>query len=526
MMKKRVMAALCVVVMIFGLMACGNSSGEKTGETAAAGTAGSSDKANAVLGEKTLTAGATTGFFGAESLDPGYNWDGWMMSIYGITENLFRLDASMTPQPWLVEKYENTDDKTWVFTIKEGITFSNGNPLTADAVKKCLERTYEMNVRAGSTLKIESLEADGQVLTLHTPEVNPTLLNDLCDPLFSIYDAESEIDPELGASCTGPYVATSFVAMTEVKMDKNPNYWGGEPAIDHVDLKIMDDVDALNMALQNGEIDMIARLPAASASLFTDESQYTIDAVTSTRSQFLQFNLASEKMKDVNIRKAISMCIDREGFADVVFAGYAAPSYGIYPDTMTYGGVEGVDLSVDSYDPEGARALVEAAGYTPEHPLALKLITYSYNTELLQLTDMLQPELAEIGIQLNIETYDVLDDYLAAGDFDIAAMSYMLAPTGNAQYLINMMFVTDGSDNYGKYSNADVDAKAAELAVTFDTDERDAIVKAITQSVVDDCPDAFISSQQLLVVYNHKVTGFEINPSEYYLITNTLDLTE
>ena len=87
--------------------------------------------------------------------------------------------------------------------------------------------------------------------------------------------------------------------------------------------EIMDDVDALNMALQNGEIDMIAQLPAASASLFSDTDTYTIGAATSTRSQFLQFNLESEALKDVNIRKAISMCIDREGYADVVFAGYA-----------------------------------------------------------------------------------------------------------------------------------------------------------------------------------------------------------
>ena len=208
------------------------------------------------------------------------------------------------------------------------------------------------------------------------------------------------------------------------KIDKNSNYWGGEPAIDHIELKIMDDVDALNMALQNGEIDMIAQLPAASASLFSDTDTYTIGAATSTRSQFLQFNLESEALKDVNIRKAISMCIDREGYADVVFAGYAKPSYGIYPDTLSYGGTDGINLSVDKYDTEAAKALVEAAGYTPEKPLELKLVTYSYNTGLLQMTDMLQPELEAIGIKLSIETYDVLDDVLQAGNFDIAALSY------------------------------------------------------------------------------------------------------
>ena len=89
-----------------------------------------------------------------------------------------------------------------------------------------------------------------------------------------------------------------------------------------------------------------------------------------------------------------------------------------------------------------------------------------------------------------------------------------------------MLFVSDGTDNYGHYSNSDVDADAQKLETTFDTSERDAIVKDLTQKVVDDFPDAFIASQQLLIVYNNKVTGVDVNPSEYYLITNTLDIAE
>lgn len=132
---------------------------------------------NAAESGKHFTAGATTGFFGAESLDVAYNWDGWIMSIYGISENLFRLDASYVPQPWIAESYENVDDLTWKFTIRDGVTFSDGNPVTAEAVKKCFERTYANNDRAGSTLAIASMEADGQVLTIVTETPNPTILN-------------------------------------------------------------------------------------------------------------------------------------------------------------------------------------------------------------------------------------------------------------------------------------------------------------------------------------------------------------
>lgn len=93
---------------------------------------------SAAEGGKHFTAGATTGFFGAESLDVAYNWDGWIMSIYGISENLFRLDANYVPQPWIAESYENVDDLTWKFTIRDGVTFSDGNPVTAEAVKNVL----------------------------------------------------------------------------------------------------------------------------------------------------------------------------------------------------------------------------------------------------------------------------------------------------------------------------------------------------------------------------------------------------
>ena len=177
--------------------------------------------------ENTLQQVQQPEFFGAESLDVAYNWDGWIMSIYGISENLFRLDANYVPQPWIAESYENVDDLTWKFTIRDGVTFSDGNPVTAEAVKKCFERTYAKNDRAGSTLAISSMEADGQVLTIVTETPNPTILNDLCDPLLGIYDADKEADPELGVSCTGPFVATSFFCHDrKFRWKKNENYWG------------------------------------------------------------------------------------------------------------------------------------------------------------------------------------------------------------------------------------------------------------------------------------------------------------
>lgn len=549
-MKKEIVSVMMAACLFASLATgCGTANesetSSKSGSEAASVTSASEEAAGAVSksGETTtdgeradLVLGATTGFFGAESLDVAYNWDGWIMSIYGISENLYRLDENIEPQPWIAESVETPDENTWVFTIRDGVTFSNGKTVDAKAVKACFERTYEKNERADSTLKIKSMEADGMKFTIVTPEPNPTLLNDLCDPLLGIYDATEEPDEELGVSCTGPYVATSFTAMTDVKMRANENYWGGAPKADTVELKIIDDQDALDMALANGEIDLIAQETANGASKFTDTSKYTTDTVTTTRANFLSFNLKTEGLDDLAVRQAINYCIDREGYADVVYQGFATPCYGIYPDNLAFGGTDGLNLTVDSYDADKAKEILADAGYQDTDGdgildkdgvnLSFKVLTYSYNDNCIQLADMLQAELSQIGIELSIETQDVQDDPLASGDFDLAILNYAMAPIGTPSYFINMLFTTGASNNYGGYSNEKVDALAAEIGTTSDNDKVVSLTRELEQQVLDDMPFAFVADQQLIFVYSNKVKGVQINPTEYYLVTNTLSVEE
>ena len=549
-MKKEIVSVMMAACLFASLATgCGTANesetSSKSGSEAASVTSASEEAAGAVSksGETTtdgeradLVLGATTGFFGAESLDVAYNWDGWIMSIYGISENLYRLDENIEPQPWIAESVETPDENTWVFTIRDGVTFSNGKTVDAKAVKACFERTYEKNERADSTLKIKSMEADGMKFTIVTPEPNPTLLNDLCDPLLGIYDATEEPDEELGVSCTGPYVATSFTAMTDVKMRANENYWGGAPKADTVELKIIDDQYALDMALANGEIDLIAQETANGASKFTDTSKYTTDTVTTTRANFLSFNLKTEGLDDLAVRQAINYCIDREGYADVVYQGFATPCYGIYPDNLAFGGTDGLNLTVDSYDADKAKEILADAGYQDTDGdgildkdgvnLSFKVLTYSYNDNCIQLADMLQAELSQIGIELSIETQDVLDDPLASGDFDLAILNYAMAPIGTPSYFINMLFTTGASNNYGGYSNEKVDALAAEIGTTSDNDKVVSLTRELEQQVLDDMPFAFVADQQLIFVYSNKVKGVQINPTEYYLVTNTLSVEE
>ncbi len=485
-------------------------------------------------GEKVLRAGATSGWFGAETLDVANGWDGWIMSIYGISENLFRLDEEYVAQPYIAESYEQVDELTWKFVIRDGIQFSNGNPVTAEAVKACFERTYANNERADGTLSIDSMEADGQTLTIVTKTPDPTMLNDLCDPLLGIYDASVEPDAELGVSCTGPFVATSFTSMDHVYMEKNANYWGGEPKLDRVELVIVDDMNTLTMALQNGDIDMIARMDASETDLFSDTSEYTVEAATSTRSAFLVYNLEHAGIDDLAVREAIGWCIDRESFADVVYNGYSEASYGVYSTAVPFGGTDGLTLTVDGFDPDKAREILAEAGYTDSNgdgtldkdgvELSFKLLTYSYNAETLQLADMMQAQLAEVGIGIEIETMEVMIETEQDGDFDIVIDSYAMAPIGTPQYFTNLVFVSNASDNFGNYSSAKVDELAKSMSETFDVEEQYDLSRQICQEIINDRPFDFIASTQLIFCYRNNVTGVTVNPSEYYMMTADIDV--
>ena len=111
--------------------------------TGCAGGGAQSDSPNGSQSdEKVLNAGSTSYFY-AESMDPSNSWDGWEMQYYGITENLLKLDEDFNVEPWLAKSVEQIDDLTWKFELRDDVTFTNGEKMTGDAVKACLERTYE-----------------------------------------------------------------------------------------------------------------------------------------------------------------------------------------------------------------------------------------------------------------------------------------------------------------------------------------------------------------------------------------------
>ena len=311
--------------------------------------------------KKTFVFGDTT--FNAENeestIDPHSAYCGWACMRYGVGETLMKINDSMKLEPWIAEGYELVDNLTWKITLKDGVCFSNGKPCDAEAVKKCLEDLIAVHERAAGDLKIASMEADGLVLTIHTAEECPSLMNYLSEPYGCIIDVDEGVTDDGIVVGTGPYVATELVTDDHLKLVKNENYWDGNVNIDEITVRTISDGDTLALALQSGEINAAYGMAYASYPIFeNDKFQFT--SVQTSRSFYVQMNYASPVVADDAVREAIAMGIDKESFVNVLLNGYGYVATGAFPDTVDFGGSA---LHAKTYDPEGAKEVLEAAGW-------------------------------------------------------------------------------------------------------------------------------------------------------------------
>lgn len=457
------------------------------------------------------------------SLDPAQSWNSWYILRWGIAETLFRLDEQLTPKPWLAESCEMQDENTWVITIKDGITFQNGSALTAEAVKACWERTETVNARFGELLYIDSMDAQGQTLTVKTEKPNPAFINGLCDPLSCVIDISDEDSIETSPIGTGPFKAVSYDVNVRASVEKYSEYWGGEPKLNGAEINIIGDTNTLSLAQQNGESDISVSMPSTALELFSDESRYNVDSVTGSRGQVIFINYENEFLQQRAVRQALSMCIDKESYAEILNHGASVPASGLYPDFMgleTDGGYE--------YDMDGAAKCLDDAGITDSdgdgireingENISLRLLTYSTKAELPSFCNEIASSAKKIGIDISVEVYESVTEQQKSGDFDLMMVSFTMTPTGDVQYFADIAFKTGGSSNYGGYSNPAVDELIDRLDREFDSEKRMELAADIQKTILEDAGFIVVGHAMYTYVMSASLKGLHTNPSEYYLL--------
>ena len=507
---KKFLATICAAALL--MTGCGG--GEKTSST----------------DEKTFTYGTMAYGVAMENVgtNPHESYSGWSTLRYGIGETLFKFNEHMELEAWLAESFEQVDDFTIKVKINDAATFSNGKKVDGAAVKKCLEDLIANHDRAPRDLKISSIEADGQFVTIKSSEKMPALLNYLSDPYGCIIDVEAGVKDGIAIG-TGPYKAVR-VTDTQIDLSKNENYWGAvKPKIDKITVKSITDGDTLTMAMQNGELDAVQGLPYSSLQLFQNDD-YKISQVNTSRVYQAAFNFKTPALQDLNVRKAISMAIDKENFTKVLLNGNGSPAIGPFPANLTFGGDK---VHSVSYDLDGAKKLLADSGWNDSDGdgyvdkdgknLELNYLTYTSRQELPLLAEAAQANLKKIGVKLNVNATDNYKTFLKSGDYDIFSKAIVTAPTGDPEYYFTSHIVSGAVDNAGFYDSEKISALENELHNTFGADKRSELAIKMSQQVLDDCALIYASHLRMSFVMKPNVEGFTAHPSDYYEITAELD---
>ena len=482
-------------------------------------------------GEKVFYYGDTT--FNAENdekdVNPHNGYSGWACIRYGIGETLFKYSDSMELEPWLATGYELVDENTWVVTLRDGVTFTSGRAMDAEAVKECLDHLVEVHERAKGDLKIREITADGQTLTIRTQEPVPALMNYLADPYGCIIDMQAGITEDGNVSGTGPYRATEVETDVGLTLVKNENFWNGTPKLDTIYVRTITDGDTMTMAMQTGELDAAYGLPYSSLSLFANDP-YTISSVETSRSFFAQMNYATEPLQDPNVRAAIAGAIDKEGFTQVLLEGNGSAANGPFPESFAFGDAS---VTAQPYDPEESRRLLAASGWTDTDGdgyvdkdgeiLSIRWLTYPSRQELPLLAESVQASLKEIGILVEVNCTANHLDFIESGEWDIYASAFVCAPTGDPEYFFTTHCLDDSTKNRGGYHSDRLEELEEQMSGTFDPEERAVLATEMTQTILDDNAFVFASHLKMSIVSGEGVTGLTAHPCDYYEITVDLD---
>ena len=403
--------------------------------------------------------------------------------------------------------------------------------MDAEAVKQCLEHLLANHDRAAADTKIDSMEADGQVLTIHTSEPKPALLNYLGDPYGCIIDVDAGFDDGIVAG-TGPYIATDCQSGDHLTLVKNENYWNGTPHIDELTIKTITDGNTLANALLSGEVQAAYGMAYESYPMFENDN-FTFSQISTSRCFFLKMNFNEGSVcTDPAVRKAIAMGIDKEGFVENLLEGNGYPANGTFPAGSAFGGDK---VTTETYDAEGAKKVLEEAGWTDKdgdgirekdgQKLEIRWLTYPSRQELPLLAESAQATLKEIGMDVQINCTS--DNNTIRKDptlWDVYASAMVTAPTGDPEYFFTSCTLDESASNNGHYHSDKLEDLEKQMKQEFDADKRSDLGIQMQQTILDDNAYVFCSHLKMSMIMQSNVTGLTAHPCDYYELTADLDI--
>ncbi|SES68213.1 glutathione ABC transporter substrate-binding protein [Anaerobranca gottschalkii] len=493
---KKIMSLL-VVVMLFAvaLTGCGQQAGEPDTLIVAQGA-------------------------DARSLDPHATNDQPSSRVMKqIYNTLVVMDENMNIVPGLATDWQQIDELTWEFTLRQGVKFHNGEELKASDVKFTLDRMVASGQVAHIVSFIESVEApEDYKVIINLKEPFAPILAHLAHTAASILNekAVTEAGDDYGTKPvgTGPFKFVSWQSGDRITLEAFEDHFAGAPKVKRVVFRNITEGTNRTIALETGEVDIAYDIEPIDKRKVIDHPDLNLIEEPSLSMAYIGFNMNREPFNIKEVRQAINYAINRQDIIDAVL--YGAGQIGTSPIAPQVFGFN-PNIKESEYNVEKAKELLKQAGF--ENGFKTTIWTND-NPVRIQIATIVQSQLRDVGIDVTIETLEwgAYLDRTARGEHDMFILGWVTV-TGDADYGLYALYHSTqkgGAGNRTFFENSRVDEILDQARVSIDFEERERLYHEAQEIIVEEAPAAILYYSTQNVGLNKQVQGFKLHPAGHH----------
>lgn len=459
-------------------------------------------------------------------------------SAHYIYETLFDRNTDGEIVGLLATGFEiSNDGLTYTFALQPGVSFHDGTPFDAEAVKYNFERKISLQLPTWDSIPWDTIEVvDPLTVQVNLTAPAPHIVPVLSAKTWSMYSptwAEA-VGPDGVKSDgvgTGAFMVEEFLPNDTLRLVRNPNYWQeGLPYLDEVVFRVIPDANTRAALLESGDVDIALGLPVPVTERLKLDSRFNVLSSLGARQYYITLNNKKAPTDDPLVRQAINHAVDKEGIIRAVFLGVGAQvANAVYMTPVVNGYSEAGNYA---YDPERAAELLEQAGWTlgPDgvrvkdgEPLVLSLFTRRGSvTGDFETAELVQGMLADVGITVDLQVFESAS-FVPAVTVPAEEATYHMANltwgtvTGDAEYVVSTIYRTDSAAprlyNRAYYSNAEVDELSDLSRQEATIEGRNEIYTDIISTVFADAPILQLFDSVEFLATNADVKGLYFEPA-------------
>jgi ABC-type transport system substrate-binding protein len=446
-----------------------------------------------------------------------------------VYDGLVAFDKDMQIVPVLATKWTiSPDQKSWTFSLRPNVKFSNGAPFNAKSVQFVFERMTDQATASPARsqyVAVDRVETpDDLTVRFVTKYPFPDLLRNLAQPNFLAYDPAhtkkySVKDYARNPIGTGPFMLKEWVSGDRVVFVRNPNYWGPAPRVDSITYKPVPEGAARAAMLRTGEADIAVKIPPEEianlerdpgVSLLKLDSMYQI-------SYELNNTMDNPPLSKKLVRQALNYAVDKEAIVKTILMGLGAPMVSPFGPGINFRAT----FEPYRYDPARAKKMLADAGY----PNGFKLTLNSPNGRYMkdrEVTEAVQGYLRAVGIQAEVKVWE-WSPYLVMIQKDEKREAFMVGrATPSADFTATRLFSKGaiGLYNVSGFWREKVEELLVKARSSFDEKERTEGYRQIQAIVWEEAPWIFLHNQKAVVGLRKGIEGYAMLTTEVSLLAN------